>query len=47
MTDGTLTDIIRKFENYPSKMKIKENINKNNKSPFSLVTSEEVEKEIN
>ena len=31
MTDGTLSDMIRKFEDHPSIMKIGENINKNSK----------------
>lgn len=31
LTDGTLSDMIRKFEDHPSIMKIGENINKNSK----------------
>ena len=45
MTENNLSDI-RNFENHPSIMKIEENINKNLKFSFSLVTREEVEKEI-
>ena len=47
MIDSTLNDIIKKFENYPSIMKIEENINKNFKWSFSSITRDEVEKEIN
>ena len=45
MTENNLSDI-RNFENHPSIMKIEENINKNLKFSFSLVTREELEKEI-
>ena len=46
--DSTLSDIIRKFENHPRIMKMKENTNKHtNKFSFSLVTKYEVEKKIN
>ena len=47
MIDSTLSDIIKKFENYPSIMKIEEHINKNFKWSFSSITRDEVEKEIN
>ena len=47
LTDGTLSDVIRKSEDHPSIMKIRENINKNFTFSFSLVTSDEIEKEIN
>ena len=47
LTDGTLSDIIMKFENHPSIMVIKDNINKNFKFPFSTVACDEVGKDIN
>ena len=47
LTDGTLSDIIMKFENHPSIMVIKDNINKNFKFPFSMVACDEVGKDIN
>ena len=47
MTDDTLSDIIRNFENHPSILKMEENINKNVQFSFSLVTGDKVGKEIN
>ena len=46
-TKDTFSGFIRKHENHPSIMKIKENINRNFLSLLSSVTSGEGEKEIN
>lgn len=45
--DYDLSNNIGNFKNHPSIMKIEENINKSFKLFFTIVTRDEVEKEIN
>ena len=43
---GNLNDMISKYSNHPSIVKIKENINQNNRFYFSNITPPDIEKEI-